>query len=312
MCAPVAISGQEALTNLAPVNNRPQASELIPDAPLPSDPTMSPLPSPLPSIDTQMDRAAAQAPPVVATPQEQTAPQGGSSSQSPRPQQTEQDPPIQPSEREKARAQIKEQERQRVLGIVPLFNTTYRSDAVSLTAKEKMGLAFRSAIDPVTFGTAFFVAGFSEAFGDNAGFGWGPEGYFKRTGAAYLDSFSGTMIGNGILPSLLHQDPRYFRLGKGSTTHRLLYAAATTVICKHDVSRKWEPNYSNVGGNIIAGLISTTYYPASNSDIEQAMTNSLVVTAEGAIGSIFQEFWPDISRKLFHRDPTHGLDAQAK
>jgi hypothetical protein len=67
-----------------------------------------------------------------------------------------------------------------------------------------------------------------------------------------------------------------------------------------------------VGGNIIAGLISTTYYPASNSDIEQAMTNSLVVTAEGAIGSIFQEFWPDISRKLFHRDPTHGLDAQAK
>ena len=69
-------------------------------------------------------------------------------------------------------------------------------------------------------------------------------------GAAYLDTFDSNMIGNGILPALLHQDPRYFRMGHGSVTHRLLYAIAAAVICKHDNTGKWEPNYSNVLGNI--------------------------------------------------------------
>lgn len=220
------------------------------------------------------------------------------------------------TQHEKAEEQIKEQEKQRILGVVPMFNTSYLNDAVSLTAGQKMRLAFRSAIDPVTFGVSAVVAGFGELGGgnNNNGFGWGADGYAKRWGAAYLDSFSGTMIGNGILPSLLHQDPRYFRLGKGTTTHRMLYAMSTTVICKHDNTGRWEPNYSNVGGNFIAGTISNLYYPSTpeRNGWEQTITSALVVTAEGAAGGLFQEFWPDISRKLFKRDPTHGLDAQAR
>jgi hypothetical protein len=84
------------------------------------------------------------------------------------------------------------------------------------------------------------------------------------------------------------------------------------VICKHENTGKWEANYSNVGGNIIAGAISNLYYPPSNSGIGQTFTNGLIVTAEGGIGTFFDEFWPDISRKFLHRDPTHGLDAQAR
>ena len=122
----------------------------------------------------------------------------------------------------------------------------------------------------------------------------------------------GTIIGNGLLPAILHQDPRYFRLGHGTVTHRLLYALATNVICKHDNTHKWEPNYSNVGGNIISGAISNLYYPSSGSGIGETFTNGLTVTAEGGAGSIFQEFWPDISRKFLHKDPTHGLDAEAR
>jgi hypothetical protein len=216
------------------------------------------------------------------------------------------------SQYQKAEEQIKEQEHQRNIGILPAFNVSYRSDAVSLTSGQKMRLAFRSVIDPVTFGAAFVVAGYHEAMDDDKGFGWGPEGYGKRSGAAYLDAFNGGMIGNGILPSILHQDPRYFRMGHGATSHRLLYALATTVICKHDNTGKWEPNYSNVGGNLIAGGISNLYYPSSGSGIGQTFSNGLIVTAEGGIGSVFQEFWPDVSRKLFHKDPTHGLDAQAR
>ncbi len=228
-----------------------------------------------------------------------------------------QDKPLSPDEerRQKADQQLKEQKRQRVLGIVPMFNTSYRGDAVALTGKEKIGLAFRSSIDPVTFAGTAIVAGLAEVYPDpnNSGFGWGPEGYFKRWGAAYLDSFDSTMIGNGILPALLRQDPRYFRLGRGSTTHRVLYAAAMTVVCKGDKSRRWQPNFSNVGGNLIAGTLSNLYYPDSDrSGWEQTISSALIVTAEGALGGMFQEFWPDISRKILKKDPTHGLDAQIR
>jgi hypothetical protein len=220
-------------------------------------------------------------------------------------------------QRAKAREQIKQQEKQRLLGVVPMFNTSYVSDAVSLTAKEKIKLAFRSAVDPVSFAGPALVAGIGElnAPAKNNGFGWGADGYAKKWGAAYLDSLSGTMIGNGFLPALLRQDPRYFRLGKGSGGHRMLYAMGTAVMTRHDNSRRWEPNYSNVGGNLIAGALSNLYYPSSpdnNGGWEQTITSALMVTAEGAAGAIFQEFWPDISRKVFHKDPTHGLDDKAK
>ncbi len=249
-------------------------------------------------------------------PQEPVPPQTDSSSQtSPGAQQ----PVAQPqSERAKAKQQIKQQETQRVLGILPMFNTSYVSDAVSLTAGEKIRLAFRTAIDPVSFAGPAVVAGIGElnAPPNNNGFGWGAEGYFKKWGAAYVDAFDGTMIGNGLLPALLRQDPRYFRMGHGSTAKRLLYAVSTSVICKHDKTGKWEPNYSNVGGNLAAGALSNLYYPSGTGlergGWEQTFTSAMIVTATGTVGSALQEFWPDISRKLFKKDPTHGLDDKAR
>jgi hypothetical protein len=259
------------------------AAEAVPDAPQP-----------------QFQVAAAEPPAPMA--QESSCAQAAATAQ----------PPASQSQQEKAAQQIKEQEKQRVLGILPSFNISYRSDAVSLTAKQKMSLAFRSSTDPVAFAMAFLVAGYHEGMHDNVGFPWGIKGYGERSGAAYLDSFDGSMIGNGILPALLHQDPRYFRRGYGSTGYRLLYAAAASFVCKHDNTGKWEPNYSNIAGNIASGGISNLYYPSSDSGISQTFTNGFVVTAEGSIGSIFQEFWPDISRKFFHQDPTRGLDAEAR
>jgi hypothetical protein len=243
-------------------------------------------------------------PPAVQDP----AAQGSSSSSQPPATQ----PAVKDSKHQKAEEQIKQQEHQRVMGIIPAFNISYRGDAASLTPAEKVRLAFRSTIDPYTFALAFIVAGLGEAKGDDPRFGWGPEGYAKRSGAAYLDAFDGTMIGNAFLPVILHQDPRYFRLGHGSASHRFFYAVATSFICKHDNTGKWEPNYSNVGGNIISGSISNVYYPDSKNGIAQTFEAGMTVTLEGTFGATLQEFWPDISRKLFHKDPTNGLDAQAR
>jgi hypothetical protein len=252
-----------------------------------------------------------EAAPVAADEQGGTPAQDApASTQSATPSQPAPQPAEEKSRYEKAEEQVKQQEKQRVLGVVPSFNVSYRTDAVSLSGGQKMRLALRTTIDPVTIAAAFLVAGYHEGLNDLSGFSWGPKGYFERTGVAYLDSFSSTIIGNGILPALLHQDPRYFRLGHGTVRHRMLYSVATAFVCKHDNTGKWEPSYSNVGGNIISGALSNLYYPGSNSGVGLTISNGMIATAEGAIGSVFQEFWPDISRHWLHRDPTHGLDQQ--
>lgn len=251
----------------------------------------------------------AQKAPAAALP-DAPAPTASSTSVQP---QTGQQADAQEIQRQKAEEQIREQEHQRTAGIIPAFNVTYRSDAVSLTSAQKFELQFRADTDPYVFGLAMFVAGMGEIKDSNRGFGWGPSGYAKRAAAAYGDNVVGHTFGNAILPSLLHQDPRYFRLGHGTIGRRLLNPLEGAVVSRHDFSGKREPNYSNVFGNLIGGAISNLYYPPDQqSDAAHTFRIGLMVTVEGAFGSELQEFWPDISRKVFHKDPTHGLDAQVR
>jgi hypothetical protein len=196
---------------------------------------------------------------------------------------------------------LKREERQRILGVVPNFNTVESSDGVPpLSPGQKFHLMYKSSVDPFVFVADAFVAGLGQARNTNPGFGQGAEGYFKRFGASYLDTADGNLWGNAILPVLLKEDPRYFRLGTGSFTRRFLYSASTTVWCKRD-NGNWGPNYANVLGNFISGGISNAYYPAADRGVEQTLDGALTVTAEGVIGAEFVEFWPDISRHLFKK-----------
>jgi hypothetical protein len=196
---------------------------------------------------------------------------------------------------------LKQEERQRILGVVPNFNTVESSAGVpSLSPGQKFHLMYKSSVDPFVFVADGFVAGLSQARNSNPGFGQGAEGYFKRFGASYLDTADGNLWGNAILPILFKEDPRYFRLGSGTFTHRFLYSAATTVWCKRD-NGTWGPNYANVLGNFISGGISNAYYPAADRGFGQTVDGALTVTAEGVIGAEFVEFWPDISRHLFKK-----------
>ena len=218
-------------------------------------------------------------------------------------------PQDQKSQKQIAEEQIKAEKKQRVFGFLPSFNTSYIDSAVSLTAGQKFRLAFSQTTDPVQFGIAALAAGIDEAEGGDYGYGGGPLGYGKRWGADYLDSFDGNMIGNALLPAILHQDPRFFRRGYGSVSRRVFYAISTSFICKHDRTGKWEPNYSNLGGNLAGGAISNLYVPQDERGIDNVFEGFALVTIEGGAGSILQEFWPDISRRFFHKDPTNGGDA---
>ena len=183
---------------------------------------------------------------------------------------------------------------------MPAFNTVEMGEAAPLKPSQKFDLWFRSAVDPFTFAVAGINAGIEQAEDTYPEYSQGTLGFAKRFGAAYTDNVDGNFWGNAVLPSLLHQDPRYFRLGHGSRKRRLWYAAISTVRCKGD-NGKWQPNYSNVTGNLIAGAISNAYYPASDRGVGLTLERGFTVTAEGAIGSLAFEFYPDVIGYLKRR-----------
>lgn len=194
-----------------------------------------------------------------------------------------------------AEHQIKAQERQRVLGVVPNFYVSYVPNAAPLDRKQKAELSWKTAIDPVTFGLIGAIAGLQQATNDFSGYGQGAEGYGKRYGASYADYATGTLFGSVIFPSLLKQDPRYFYKGSGSKHSRIMYAIADSVICKGDNGR-WEPNYSSILGNLVSGGISNFYYPAQNrSEVKLTFEVALVGVAATAADNLLQEF---VVRKL--------------
>ncbi len=198
---------------------------------------------------------------------------------------------------EVAEEQVKEQEKQRVLGIIPNFYATYEPDPAPLVPRQKFQLALRSVVDPFTFVAVGFLAGLEQATNDFDGYGQGAQGYAKRYGAVYTNVFVGTMIGSAILPSLLKQDPRYFYRGTGTTKSRLLYALGNAVIAKGD-NKKWQPNYSGIIGSFATGAISYTYTPASNRSAGILVQSALTRIAESAVAGVFQEF---VLRKLTPR-----------
>ncbi len=201
-----------------------------------------------------------------------------------------------------ATAQVKFAEQQRVLGIVPNFYSSYIWDAAPLTPKLKFGLALRSTTDPVEFMIAAGVAGVEQAHNTFPGYGKGPEGYFKRYGGAYADNVVGRMIGSALLPTLLHQDPRYFYKGSGSVTSRALYAISATVITKGDNGR-WEPNYSHVVGNFAAAGVSNLYRASEDRSASLTLRNGLIITGSNAAGNLVREF---LLRKLTSQVPKYA------
>lgn len=198
------------------------------------------------------------------------------------------------SRAEIAQAQLNIEEHQRVMGVIPNYYVTYDQNPAPLTTRQKYQLAWKSSIDPVTWIATGAFAGIEQA--DNTfAYGQGAQGYAKRYGALYADDFIGDMLGGAVLPSLLHQDPRYFYKGTGSTRSRVWYALYNSVMCKGDNGR-WQVNYSAIIGGLAAGGISNLYYPPTN-------RNGAALTFEGAgIGfasSAFQNLMQEfVIRKL--------------
>ena len=200
---------------------------------------------------------------------------------------------------DQAEQEIKVEEHQRLVGFVPNFYVAYNWDAAPLSAKQKFKLAARNSIDPANQLINAAVAGYQYYENDFNGYGRGVGGYFDRFGANEGDLVTGTFVGGAILPVLLHQDPRYFYKGTGTVWSRLEYALESAVMCRSD-SGKWEPNYSSIGGDLAAGAIANTYYPASDRDgVKLTIEQGFLGAAFDGIGNVVQEF-------LFKRVTPHS------
>jgi hypothetical protein len=192
------------------------------------------------------------------------------------------------STEEIATEQVKIEEQQRVLGIFPNFYVVYDHDAVPLTTKLKFHLALKVSSDPVTAAGVGMLAGINQA-ADVPNYGQGWKGYGERFGASSADGLSDIMIGGAILPSLLHQDPRYYYQGTGTNKSRFVHALSSPFICRGDNGRL-QPNYSSVGGDLASSALSTAYYPASNRGAGLVFVNLSINTGERMLSSLIQEF----------------------
>lgn len=188
-----------------------------------------------------------------------------------------------------ATEQVHFEEQQRVLGFIPNFYVVYDShNAAPLTTKLKFQLAMRVSVDPIAVAGLAFMAG-TKQVAHTPNYQLGAKGYGQRLGAEAADGFSDILIGGAVLPSLLHQDPRYFYQGTGTTRSRLGHAFASPFVCKGD-NGKWQPNYSSVGGDLAASALMVAYYPQSNRGAGMVFGQFAVSTAERELSAIMQEF----------------------
>ena len=187
-----------------------------------------------------------------------------------------------------ATEEVKVEETQRVFGVIPNFYVVYEPSPAPLTAKLKFRLALKTSTDAFTVMGVGVLAGINQA-GDTPNYQQGMKGYSERFGAAAADGVSDIMIGGAILPSLLHQDPRYYYQGTGTNKSRILHAVSSPFICRGDNGRL-QPNFSSVGGDLGSAALSNLYYPPSNRGTGLVFENFALTTSERMLSSLLQEF----------------------
>jgi hypothetical protein len=202
------------------------------------------------------------------------------------------------------RKQTRGTSKDRLFYALPNFLTLENAANVPpLTTAQKFAVTARGSFDPVEYFWYGALAGVSQWENSEHGYGQGAQGYGKRYGAYFADGTIENFWTSAILPSLLHQDPRYFQLGKGGFWKRTGYAVRRIFVSPTD-SRHDQFNYSEIFGSAIAAGISTfSYHPRGDRNLRNAMSVWGSQVGWDTLTYEVREFWPDIRRKL-HKPKT--------
>ncbi len=173
-----------------------------------------------------------------------------------------------------------------------------RQPFAALDTGEKFALV-EHYFDPFTFIFVGITAGIEQAANEKEPYGQGALGYAKRYGADFTDGFTNELFVTAVFPSLLHQDPRYYRLGHGSGLRRTAYAL-TRILITHGDSGTAQLNASEFLGNIASGALSMTYYPQKERGVSGVFSRMSVQLGYDSLFNVLKEFYPDLKRKLEH------------
>jgi Carboxypeptidase regulatory-like domain len=203
------------------------------------------------------------------------------------------------SPEELSQAQLDQELKQRVLGILPNYFVNYDSHPAPLSAKQKFHLSLRTMVDPTIFAAAGITAGIQQERNSYHQFGQGWGAYGDRFGMAYGTAATNFLITSALAESVMHQDPRYFYNGQGTKAHRAWYAVESAFRTKGD-NGKWQPPYAGVTGTIATAEISNLYYPGSRTQYT-LLGRSLMFHFAGLIAvNLAEEF---LLKKLTHNAP---------
>jgi hypothetical protein len=205
--------------------------------------------------------------------------------------------PVQPEKQDK-----------RVFGVFPNYRTTDGNVPFQpITSKQKLLIGLKDSFDWPVYPVAGAFALLYQLENQNPSFGQGMKGYARRYGTALADQVIGNMMTESFMPSLLHQDPRYFRIGKrrGGVAYRAAYAASRIFVSRTD-SGSQQFNASEWLGNGAAVAISNAYYPDTRT-VGNNVERLGIACATDAFSQEMKEFWPDVKHFLFHR---HEPDTQ--
>jgi hypothetical protein len=188
----------------------------------------------------------------------------------------------------------------RIMGVLPNYRTADASqEGTSISARRKLYIARKDSFDYPLVGLSAVLAGFGQLTDQQPSFGQGVKGYAHRLVTNYADQAMGNMFTEGFFPAMLHEDPRYFRRGSGSTLHRAGYALSRVMVTHKDTGGS-RFNFSEWMGNASAVAISNAYYPDGRTASDNA-TKLLQQVGTDALSQLLKEFWPDVRRKFSHK-----------
>jgi len=193
----------------------------------------------------------------------------------------------------------------RILGVLPNYRTANASAVYTpITAKQKFTIASKDSFDYPLIALGAAIAGIGQWANSDPSFGQGAAGFARRFGTSYADQAIGNIMTEGLFPTLLHEDPRYFRRGTGTKWSRAAYAATRVLVTRTDAGNL-RFNYSEVLGNATAVAISNSYHPDDRTVGDNVLKLGEQIGIDAA-SQVLKEFWPDLKRKFFHH---HGDEA---
>lgn len=207
-----------------------------------------------------------------------------------------------PQDKKKKKDDTQATQSKRMFGVVPNFGAVNANTQLPpMTTRQKFVLASQdSVIDYSSYTWAGILAGQAMLLNSDPELGHGAAGYGRYYWRTFTDGVSGTFFTEAIVPALTHEDPRYYTLGKGGFFHRTGYAISRAFVTKTD-SGGTAFNWSEVGGNALEAGLSNAYYPPQERGLSQTAVNFATQMESAVLNHVFQEFWPDIRKNVFHR-----------